>query len=706
MPNLFLRIKRMVKPYHLVLLFAFNPCFAQTTRVNELLEQLKKPMPDTARLTLTQKLATAYSSVDPVKKFYYANVYKALAQKLNNQDMVADSYVQMGISYGIRSKIDSALIYFNKAYSHAKKYGFELTAARAMANTGFAYNRLDDGREAVKYYFQALAIYKKLNYELGANQCYTNIGSIYYDLERYDLAKGYFKQALTGYTKLKNEIGIASALFSVGNSYLAAKDPGQAIDYYNRSLAIRQKMGDLSGIGLARMGLGRALNDQKKYGEALVNLDSALKNIRVVEDKYIEANVLIAFADAYIGKKEFNTAINYANQALQITQVIKSKGVAYEALQRLITAHKTKGDLQGAFDYQAQYILTRDSIQEEKLLKDVSMMEISRVRAENASLEKSNLDISSQNLTYLDKINRYSTAIIVTLLVLMSAILFLGILYRRNQAKQATNRLLTTQKERIAAINQELAMLNEEVNTQMELVSAQNNELERLNDVKNKFFSIVSHDLRSPLSTLQTLLAIYREGDIGEKELGELLIKLEDTILSTSTFLDNLLEWSKNQLEGMQINPVNFNINESIDENFALYNTKIGLKRLKVTNLTGTNIVAFADKDMIDLVVRNLLSNSIKFCNTGDEIIFKAEAKDNRMVISIRDTGPGISKEESEKIFSLEHTLSTGTQGEKGNHLGLILCRDMVMQNKGTIWFETEVGEGTTFWFDLPGGKN
>ena len=239
----------------------------------------------------------------------------------------------------------------------------------------------------------------------------------------------------------------------------------------------------------------------------------------------------------------------------------------------------------------------------------------------------------------------------------------------------------------------------------MELTAAQNTELERLNDIKNKFFSIVSHDLRSPLSTLQTLLAVYRAGDIGEKELGELLVKLEDTILTTGTFLDNLLEWSKNQLEGMQINPVNFDVAESIKANISLFETKIEMKKLKVSSLVPAHVKVFADKDMINLVIRNLLSNSIKFCNTGNEIIFSAEMKDNRTVVSIRDTGPGISKEESEKLFSLEHTLSTGTHGEKGNHLGLILCKDMITLNQGKIGFETELGAGTTFWFELPGEK-
>lgn len=213
MPYLLPSVNRLIKFCLPILLFTVNPCFAQITKVNELQAKLKGTMPDTARLTLLKKLSTAYSAVDPEKKFYYALVYQTLAKKLNNHEAVADAYVQMGVSYGIRSKIDTALTYFNLGYNYAKTHGIKITEARALANIGFAYNRLGDYREAINDYFKALAIYKYIKFELGTNQCYTNIGSIYYDMDKTDIARTYFIQSLNGYTKSKNDMGIAAALF-------------------------------------------------------------------------------------------------------------------------------------------------------------------------------------------------------------------------------------------------------------------------------------------------------------------------------------------------------------------------------------------------------------------------------------------------------------------------------------------------------------
>jgi signal transduction histidine kinase len=248
-------------------------------------------------------------------------------------------------------------------------------------------------------------------------------------------------------------------------------------------------------------------------------------------------------------------------------------------------------------------------------------------------------------------------------------------------------------------------MLNEELSVQMELTSSQNIELEMVNNIKNKLFSIISHDLRSPIATLQTLFSVYREGDIKKNELKHLLTVIEDSVLSTGTFLDNLLEWSKSQMEGIVVQPVNFDVNEAIAENINLFDVKIGLKDLKVSNLSHQPVLVNADRNMINLVIRNLLSNSIKFCNAGDEITFDVQPAAEVVIISITDTGPGISERDSEKLFSLEHTVSTGTHGEKGNRLGLVLVKDMLLQNNGNIRFETQTGKGTTFWIELPAGK-
>src|SRR5690606_10077697 len=161
----------------------------------------------------------------------------------------------------------------------------------------------------------------------------------------------------------------------------------------------------------------------------------------------------------------------------------------------------------------------------------------------NKNLEKHNKKIIAKN-------NDYAIAIAIISFLLILVAVLLVLYYKRNSESKASNAQLKAQKQEIAEVNEELSALNEELKTQMEIVSAQNIELEKLNSVKNKFFSIVSHDLRAPIHSLKALFGMYRSGDLSAEELGDLLQRLEDTVYSTASFLDNLLEWSKSQLEG------------------------------------------------------------------------------------------------------------------------------------------------------------
>nr|WP_067055783.1 tetratricopeptide repeat-containing sensor histidine kinase [Mucilaginibacter sp. L294] len=687
----------------LLLLFSM-PCYAQIAKVNELQGQLKKTIPDTTRLRLLGKLTEAYKTVDPEKKFYYSVIYKKLAEKLHDDKALADAYLSMGVSYGIRSRLDSAIYYYTLAYDTAVKTNYLIVMGKSLSNTGLSYTRLDDDKEAINYYLRALTILKKADFTKGVNQCYINIGSIYEDRREYQLANTYYTQALKSYTILKDTAGIGYALFCVGDTYAQVGQIEKGMDCLNRSLAIRIKLDDQNGIALVKKAIGRAYRKNKQYGLAVSNLNEALKIVQGLDEQYEQLAILLDLTDVYLNVPDYDKVKEYALQGIKIGKAIDSKSGVADCYLRLVTVYKKKHDIPKAFAAQSEMLAIQDSLQGEKSLKDVTLIEINRMRSENAVLAKDNHIITTKNTSILTKLNQYSNTIVFTSLVLVLAIFLLIVLYRRNAEKQASNKQLVVQQQEIANINKELAVLNEELNTQMELVNAQNTELERLNDIKTKFFSIISHDLRGPLATLQTLLAVYHDGIIGKKEFNSLLMKLEDTIISTGTFLDNLLEWSKSQLEGIVVKPANFNISECILENMRLYETKIGLKSLKVINQATEPIHVYADRNMINLVIRNLLSNSIKFCNPGDEIKLNAEINGDNVIVSIADTGPGISAANADKLFNLEHTLSMGTHGEKGNNLGLILCRDMVTQNNGKIWFDTKQDEGTVFWVELPGG--
>lgn len=686
----FKKSKQLVVSFILFSLSA--TAFAQTTKVDALLNQLNKNDPDTTQIKVMRKLSAAYSSVDPSKKRYYAYQYLLLGEKNGIDSVVASAYLDIGIYYGLISKLDSAVYFFKLGQQKSKACNYEIGLARSYANIGYAYDKLERKQEAVQNYEQSLKLYRKLNIQKSINQNITNLGSLYFDLGEFKIADGYFRQVLENVKTTPNDqMGLANALFSLGGSNRKLGNQKKSLDYYQQSLAIRETIGDLNGIALSNWGIGLVHSNNKAYEKALPHLEIALKNNILLKNIDHEAMVHVAIAWAQLGLKNYQAAETAANLAVARAKQSGVKGGLSDAL-RVLTKVKAEQQKFGeALKLQAEYIAVNKSINKADAKKDVITSDIQRVNSENKNLEKNNKKITRQN-------NDYLTAIFFTTISLIVLTALLILYYNRNSKKAAINLLLHKQK-------QEIANANEELIVQMDIVAAQNIELEKLNSVKTKFFSIVSHDLRGPLITLKSLLEMYRQEELTATELNELLTKVEKTTSNTITFLDSLLEWSKSQLEGMVVKPSLFEIAKTAADNMKLMESQIELKALEVKNNILPELLVFADPNMINTVFRNLLSNAIKFCNVGDEIIFAAEEQNGNVQLTICDTGQGMNDTEKASLFNFTHNLTTGTAGEKGFHIGLILCKDMILRNKGTIQVDSNLGKGTTFTITLPKEK-
>ncbi len=678
------------------ILFTSIAASSQTARIEELLIQLNKANSDTAQINIMRKLSAAYSGVDPAKKFIYANQYRLIAEKNGIDSVVVNAFLDMGISYGIRGKMDSALYYFNLGYNKSKEIDYPSGIARSHANIGFAYDRLDRKKDAVKSYEESLKIYRRLKHTKGISQNIINLGSLYYDLSEYKIADIYFRENL-GYVKkiANNQIGLGNAYFSLGNSNLKLDKLVLAMDYYHKSLIIRKEIGDLSGVALSNWGLGELYLKKNEYTKALSYTLNALKINSTLKNPYQDCVMLVTSSRAHLGLKNNDMAEKAAKAALLKANESNSKGLISLVLSLLVDVATAKNDLEQAAKTQSAYIAIKDSVSKSNGKKDVFINDLNRINSDNQELEKNNKTISAKNANY-------ALIIVIISLILIIVALSLLFYYKRNSEKRINNVVLQKQKQEIAEVNEELSALNEELTTQMNVISNQNTELEKLNAVKNKFFSIVSHDLRGPINNLKMLFELYHNGILDEKELNGLLLKLEDNIYTTASFLDNLLEWAKSQLEGIIIRPTTVLLQDIVKENIKLVDSQVKFKGLVVENKISHSITAFIDQNVINIVVRNLLSNAIKFCDQGDRISFDAQMTAKGILFIISDSGPGISEEHQRVLFDLAYTNSVGTANEKGYQLGLILCNDMIKQSGGSIEVNSKLGEGTTFNILIP----
>ncbi len=229
-------------------------------------------------------------------------------------------------------------------------------------------------------------------------------------------------------------------------------------------------------------------------------------------------------------------------------------------------------------------------------------------------------------------------------------------------------------------------------------------ELIRLNENKNKFFSIISHDLRGPVKGISSLTKMLINNKIEKVEdAQELFFLLYSSAEKTSDLLENLLTWARSQMNKIRFEPQIINLKDEINNGFIHVVNSAADKQIDIKRQTEEDCFVMADKDMIAMVIRNLLQNAIKFTHTRGEIIVDLKAENRNAIVSVKDNGVGISEENISKLFEINTGYTTiGTAAEEGTGLGLVLCKEFMLKNSGKIWVESELGRGSTFYFSLP----
>ncbi|MBC7400332.1 MAG: PAS domain-containing protein [Mucilaginibacter sp.] len=232
------------------------------------------------------------------------------------------------------------------------------------------------------------------------------------------------------------------------------------------------------------------------------------------------------------------------------------------------------------------------------------------------------------------------------------------------------------------------------------------NKLQELNQLKDRLFSIISHDLRTPLLSLMDILSMTNDGMVTDEEFKSFLPTLSKNIGYTSGLVENLLQWSKSQLEGTAINAIHFDVKDNITYILSSFGQLATDKGVALQNNIQLATIVYADMDMIQAVLRNLVSNAIKFCREGDKISINAEIRRGIATVWVADTGVGIASESIDKLFGTNNFTTRGTINEQGTGLGLLLCKDFIEKNNGKIWVESKQGEGSQFYFTLPVDKS
>jgi two-component system, sensor histidine kinase and response regulator len=273
---------------------------------------------------------------------------------------------------------------------------------------------------------------------------------------------------------------------------------------------------------------------------------------------------------------------------------------------------------------------------------------------------------------------------------------------RKNKELNRVNLELNNANLELNRVNLEIKKQSGVIDEKARLLQKQTNELRELNSMKNKLFSVISHDLKTPLYALRNLFRSVQQYDLPAEEIKVYIPEVVNNLNFTTSLMENLLQWVKSQMQKNEVHPQIIEMSALVSEATDLLRLQADTKQIAITFDEKHPVHIYADRDMISLVIRNLLSNAIKFTPASGSIEIGIIEKVSLVELYVKDTGVGIEPHVMKQLFENKYYSTQGTANETGTGLGLMLCNDFITKNGGNIQVKSEVGKGSVFSFVLP----
>ena len=679
---------RKIVAFFLFYIFSSILYGQDSTSIKSLKAELYNASVDSIKISITLKIADTYLKQENDSSLFFYNKALEKAKNINDQTKIADILFYLGYSYEFFNEHNLAI----QNYKEARLLYIELQDSLKEAKTnnyiGFCYTHLYNESKAIDFYLKSLSIYKKLKNDIGIANNYTDIGNLYYAQENFKVAEDYYNDAFEIYKRIGDKFGEASCYTNLGNTNIDEENFNKGLEFFKKSIVLYKEIDDLAGIAIAYNNIGDTYIKLKEFKKSKSYFLKALELANEIKDQDLRSLVLLNISDLYNNSGNFKEAIKKANESNKIANEIGN--LEYQGLNflNLSVAYDGLGNFKEALNYYKKYTTSKDS-----LIKIDGNKKIQLFNALN-KLEEKELTINNlaaeNEITQLKYDNEKKLIYFLIGAVVIFAFLIILFIYEQESKKKAYNLLEFK--------NYQISRLNNEMQEQRDV-------LKQMNITKDKFFSIIAHDLKNPFNSIKgfTELLIENINEYTEEKQLKFLKVVKGSTVKASSLLNNLLIWANSQSGNLKFNPQKIDLKVELANVISFLEIQAFNKDIKIANKIQDNIFLYADDNMLSTILRNLISNAIKFTQSEGRIEIISNTKNGFTKISIKDSGIGISEENLKNLFNIETKKSTlGTSNEQGSGLGLILCKEFVERHGGEIFVESELTLGSTFSFTLP----
>ena len=637
---------------------------------------------DTVRIDVALQKAISFPISKDKEALVYFEKAAALAKKLKSQEQIAKAFLIKGTYYRDNFNYFEAIKSLNKALPYLENTKDSKHLSKLYFYLGQSYFFVYSDDIAFKYYLRALNLYKKDKNEVGMAYCYNGFGTIYTKTNPKEGLR-YLNKSLALFKKNNFNKGIAISYINMAN---AIADYDQSIVLYNKSIAVIKGHKDDYSLAVNYNNLGDCYMHAEEYNKAIAYFEKALLISDQMESKPLHGLLYLNIAEVKLKQQLYDDAIKYSNISLDYSKEKGDIEIQAANILALSDIYEQQGNIKKALQYKSEYIETKErglkySDQKKiQLFQSLNELDKTQFEVQKLKIQNENSDLKLQT-----KNNEAYFLIFVTLgLVSIVVILFV-----QRKAKNKIYAELKEQTEQISALKDN--------------VQVQNDNLNDLNNTKNKLFKIIAHDLKNPLSSIEAFTDLMLQDDVECSEEDKVLFLnlIKESATKASEILNDVLLWALNQEKPVENKKLS--IKNLIDEELKLLEIQALQKEISIHNQIDSDLDVVTDKNKVATVIRNLISNAIKYSHTKGAITISATIQDRFIKITVIDQGIGMTKEEMHNLFIVDYKKSKlGTNNEEGTGLGLVLCKDFVQKLGGKMTVSSELNQGSAFSFTLP----
>jgi signal transduction histidine kinase len=631
------------------------------------------------------------------------NLYVSLQNK-SDSSLISDL---LKLSWENRNAAPEISIkYGNEAIDLACRDNDFISLAKAYSFVGVAYRIMGKYSQSADYYYKGLEVSVKYDIPEQAGYSYLNLTNLYVYQGLSTLASENLKKAEAIAINLNIKPMLAYVYMYHGRIYSIDGKPDSALICYQESLSLRKELDQLAEQATCYKYIGDIYFQKDNFSSAIENYNMSLEKVDRQNDKDLYANLLIRKAMVYLKQNKLKDASDLAREGLKTASEIGANMAIKDALQVLVNLALLNHDYKAASDLQQKVIQYNDTLFSKQVSEKIFLLEYQLERQQrNTKIDLLNKDNSIKELKLKRiRIIIFGLTAIIALLVTVFIILLILLKQRRKH-----ERLLEQNNQQIIKQRDNIEMQNRQLTDANERLEKSEKELKITVQTKDKLLSIIAHDLRNPFSALIGLTELLNENSdtIGKEELNQYVSMINESSHKLLLLIENLLAWARSQTSTLKPVRTDLNLKSQADDVMRLYFSQAETKGISLINDIPENITVYADHEMLAIIIRNLISNGIKYTGKGGSVVCSAFPEKGSTVLKVHDTGIGMSREVLDKLFKIGETFTTaGTGNETGTGLGLVICREFAETLGGTISVESIVGKGTTFVVTLPDSES